>query len=53
MRRMTLCVGAEVGACARRRWDLGAGFLKHEPRRNTHSRALGVEEGAEIGECAG
>jgi hypothetical protein len=47
---MTLCVGAEVGACARPRWDLGAGFLEHEPRHNINNRALGGGEGTEIGE---
>jgi hypothetical protein len=50
---MTLCVGAEVGACARPLWDLGAGVLEHKPRQSIHSPALGVEEGTEIGECAG
>jgi hypothetical protein len=49
---MTLCVGAEVGACARPRWDLGAGFLEHEPRHNIHALELLEEQLAGVGDPA-
>ncbi len=52
MRRMTLSVGAEVDACARPRWDLGAGFLEHEPRHNIHALELLEEQLAGVGDPA-
>ena len=52
MRRLSLCVGAEVSACARPRWDLGAGFLEHEPRHNIHALELLEEQLAGVGDPA-